>query len=94
VGEQEIDIVAELDKIVLAGMTGEKELKESVASLCGMYDIESDAPSAIDVAVEFQKLKMEVGTRPLDEYQEQKLCDILAKALSVSTPLDIPLPLD
>ncbi len=93
-GEIEIDIVAELDKIVLAGMKGEKELKEAVAQLAGMYDIESEAPKALDVAMEFMELKMTIETLPLSDYTEQKLCDVIAKALSVATPLDMPLPLD
>ncbi len=93
-GEIEIDIVAELDKIVLAGMTGEKELKEAVVTLAGIYDIESEAPEALGVAKEFMKLKMEIGTQPVTDYAEQRLCELIGEALSVATPLDMPLPLD
>jgi hypothetical protein len=39
--EQEIDIDAEINKVIFAGLTSADELKKSIVLLCGMFDVES-----------------------------------------------------
>jgi hypothetical protein len=92
--EQPIDVKLEMQSIILAGMTSESDFKDAIVKLCGYYDVKSNAPKLQDVTKKFYELSIEIGSLPVDDISENKLCDLLGEALSVTSPLSTPLPLD
>jgi len=90
--EQDIDIEVEMQKIVLAGMTSDSELKAEILTLCGLFDVESTAPTPLEVAKDMQRLVVSyMGGTMEDATRDVQLKSILSKALTASDPLSIPM---
>jgi len=90
--EQDIDIEVEMQKIVLAGMTSDEELKAKIITLCGLFNVESTAPTPLEVAKDMQMLAVSyMGGTMEDITRDAQLKGILSKALTACDPLSIPM---
>ena len=87
---QSIDIELEMNKIVLAGMTGETELRDSISSLVSHYEVVDKSPIPMDIAKEMQKLTVEyMGGSLSDEQRDNLLYGILMRALTAKEKIEV-----
>ena len=90
--EQDIVIEEEINKIIFAGLTSIDDLKRSILTLCGLYDVESNSPSPVDISRDLVSLVCEYDKGDMtEEDRDIILKDVLAKAMTVQSPLNTPL---
>jgi len=79
----ELDVELEMNKITLAGMSGEQELKTAISTLVSAYEVTDTSAQPIDIAKEMQALVVEYMSGTLDDMQrDARLKIVLAKALT------------
>ena len=85
-----VNVDLEMNKIALAAMSGEAELKEAIEVLVNHFDIESQAPTPIEVAKDMQQLIVDCMSGNVDEAtKEDRLATILTLAMEAQDPLDM-----
>jgi hypothetical protein len=85
----EVDVKKEIGRIVLGGMQGQSELDEAVSVLVDHYGVEDNSVTPLDIAKEAQQLICDDADDLIDESEfEERLVDILGKALIAKSPLD------
>ena len=79
----ELDVELEMNKITLAGMSGEEQLQESIKVLTSVYEVTDASPEPIDIAKEMQQLVIQYMSGTMDDAQrDTRLKAILSKALT------------
>ena len=74
----------EINRIMLAGLGGEKELKEAITPLIEKFNIVDNSPTSIDISKDLLALNIEyLSSKINDDIREQRLIGILKKALTV-----------
>ena len=86
--EEQLDVELEMNKITLAGMSGDDQLKESIKTLVRVFGVEVDSPKPIDVAKEMQVIIIDVMSGAIDDNtRDERLKVVLGKAISAKDEL-------
>ena len=89
-GEQEFDLDVEVGSVILAGMNGEKDLRDSMTKLVEFFDIADNSITPIEVAKQMQMIVIDYNKGLInDQVKEQRIRSVVAKGINAKDILPL-----